>query len=197
MSALPWNDVRNAMKGDDGKVRVPDGWYDCKIASTKAGRTGSGYEKINARFVVLAGPYEGGSIFMDFIVTVDKPGGLSLLGERLAALGISEDMLHDSLQMTDLAALMVGKTVQLRLATRIFNEKEYDDVKSMKPLAGSGGGFAFGESSPYAAPVLASTPVPGLPVPPSMPDSTPVPAGFSTLVPGSPAGDELPPEPPF
>lgn len=189
MSVLPWNDIRTAMKEGDSKARVPDGLYDCKIASTKPGQTGSGYEKINARFVVLSGPYEGGSIFMDFIVTADKPGGLSLLGERLAALGITEDMLHDNLQMADLAALMIGRTAQIRLGTRVFNEKEYDDVKSMKALATPGSGSAFGEPIPYSTPAVPVAPVPS--------DGTPVPPGFSTLVPGSPAGNDLPPEPPF
>lgn len=189
MSVLPWQDIRTAMKEGNGKTRVPDGQYDCKIASTELGQTSGGYEKVRARFVVLSGPYEGGSIFMDFVVTVDKPGGLSMLGERLAVLGITEDMLTDDLKMAGLATMMIGRTAQLRLGTRTFNDKEYDNVTSIKPLAAPGGGFSFGEPVPYATPAVGVPSVPG--------DSTPVPAGFSSLVPGSPAGDDLPPEPPF
>lgn len=195
MSALNWGDVRNAMKEGDGKVRVPDGVYDCKIASTKPGQTGSGYEKVNARFVVLSGPYEGGSIFMDFIHTSDKPGGLSLLGDRLAALGISPEMLTDGLSMEGLAKMMLDRTAQITLGTRVFNGKEYDDVKSLKPLDNPGGGFAFGSGlpTPAAMPTPSTPAVPPVPMPvvdsvPPLPVPVPVPAD----------GDNgLPPEPPF
>ena len=208
MSSIPWNDVRNAMKGDDGKTRVPDGVYDCKIATTKNGQTGSGYEKVNARFVVLSGPYEGGSIFMDFIVTVDKPGGLNLLGERLKALGITETELVDGLSMEALASMMVGRTATLTLATRVFNGKEYDDVKNMKPLAAPGGGFAFGGNTILptvpSVPGTATGPVPTIVTPavtthevwtPEAAKEVYPPAPILAAVPSGENG--LPPEPPF
>lgn len=200
-----WKDIRSAMKEGDGKARVPDGVYDCKIASTKVGQTGSGYEKINARFVVLNGPYEGGSLFMDFILTIDKPGGLSLFGDRLQSLGISPEMLTDDLNMDGLAKMLLDRTAQVTLATRVYNGKEYDDVKALKPLA-PGSGFAFGSGLPSipgtaTGPLnlitnmpMAPTPaVPPVPMPvvdatPPLPVPVPVPAD----------GDNgLPPEPPF
>lgn len=187
-----WKDIRSAMKEGDGKTRLPDGVYDCKIASTKVGQTGSGYEKVNARFVVLSGPYEGGSLFMDFIVTVDKPGGLSLLGDRLRAIGISEEMLTDDLNMDGLAKLMLDRTATVSLGTRLFNGKEYDDVKSLKPL-NPGGGFAFGSGLPTPAAV----PMPSGPMIPAMPTMTLTPSLPPLPVPPADGDNGLPPEPPF
>lgn len=196
-----WKDIRSAMKEGDGKTRVPDGVYDCKIASTKVGQTGSGYEKVNARFVVLSGPYEGGSIFMDFIVTADKPGGLSLLGDRLRAIGITEEMLVDTLTMDGLAKMMLDRTATLTLGTRVFNGKEYDDVKSIKALGTPGNGFAFGSGLPSAAPtvnLVTGAPMPSAPAAPAVPMPV-VDAAPPIPVPAAPAdGDNgLPPEPPF
>ena len=208
MSKLPWDGVRAAMKGDDGKTRVPDGWYDCKIASAQAGQTGSGLEKVSSRLIVLSGPYEGASVFLDFIVTPDKIGGLEMLGRRLAALGITDDMLVDTLTMEGLAKLMIGRTAQLKVGTRTWNDKEYDDIKEMKPLANPGGGFAFGPGSilptPGPVPVPSGPGIPAMPIPGTATGPMPTIISAVAVPPMEPVGpvtvsgdNGLPPEPPF
>lgn len=190
MTSLPWDELREAA-GDDGISRVPDGWYDCVIKSTKTGKTSNDYQKVNARFVVLNGPYEGSSVFKDFVVTIDKPGGLKFFFRHMAVLGITKDQFNSDLTMEALADKLVGRSAQVQVGTRMWNDQERMEVKDLKPLAG--GGFAFGGDTILAGASPTPMPAPIAPDPLPMPMPVPEPEVFAPAM----AGSELPPEPPF
>lgn len=193
MTQLNWPDIVGAA-GDDGKTRVPDGWYDVEVKSTTVGMTSKGDPKVGARMVVLNGPYEGGSIFKDFIISKDNTTSQKILVEHLGALGITREYLVQHRPTDDqLAELLKGRKANVLLGTREWNGKEYDDVKAFKP-SNPGGGYAFGGDT--ILPTPAPVPVPSGPTIPSMP--MPV-AAAPAAVPVPPVdGDNgLPPEPPF
>lgn len=199
MTQLDWPEIVGAA-GDDGKTRVPDGWYDIEVKSTTVGMTSKGDPKVGARMVVENGPYAGGSIFKDFIISKDNTTSQKILVEHLGALGITRDYLIQH-RPTDeqLAELLKGRRASVLLATREWNGKEYDDVKAIKPSS-TGGGFAFGGDSilPSPSPSPAPMPVPSVPVVPAMPMPV-TDAGPAVPMPVAPTdGDNgLPPEPPF
>jgi hypothetical protein len=196
VTTLPWDEMINNSK-DDGKQRVPDGTYECIVKSTEVGQTANGYKRINTRFIVDEGPYKGSSVFNNFIITPDKPGGMDLFFRNMGALGLTKDVLAASKPSLEaLAEMMKDRRAELTVGTRVFNGKEYDDVKQMKPLGNPGGGFSFGGDTilPPVAVNRPSTPVPSaLPPVPTVTDAMP------TVMPVPPASDEngLPPEPPF
>lgn len=202
MTTLPWDDMRSSVK-DDGKQRVPDGVYECVLKSTDLGTTANGYNKINARFVVETGPYKGGSIFNSFVITPDKPGGVDLFYRNLAALGLAEDVLQAAKpSLEQLAEMMKDRRAELTLATRMFNGKEYDDVKNMKSVGVPGTGYAFGGDTilpsgstiPAAVPAVPSVPPVPMPVANQSQPPMPVPPVSAEL---TVADGSLPPEPPF
>lgn len=196
MTTLPWDEMISNSK-DDGKQRVPDGTYECVVKSTEVGQTANGYKRINTRFVVDEGPYKGSSIFNNFIITPDKPGGMDLFFRNMGALGLTKDYLSaNKPSLEQLAELLKDRRAELTVGTRVFNGKEYDDVKNMKALGNPGTGFSFGGDTilPPVATAAPSTPVPNIVPPvPTVADSTPA------VMPVPPAdGDNgLPPEPPF
>jgi hypothetical protein len=179
VSQLPWKELREAA-GDDGVNRVPDGWYDCTVKSTKVGQTAApnNYKKINARFVVINGPYAGSSLFKDFVITTDKPGGLKFFFRHMGVLGVNKEHFTDDLTVEALADRLLDRSAQVQVGTRIWNEQERMEVKDLKaPTTGS----------VYDSPVSSYAPAPGgvaglsVPEPPAMEYSS----------------NELPPEPPF
>jgi hypothetical protein len=183
VTSLPWKELRENA-GDDGVTRVPDGWYDCTIKSTKVGQTSSGYKKINTRFVVMNGPYAGGGVFKDFIITNDKPGGLKFFFRHMAVLGITNDQFTDDLSLEMLADRLLDRTAQVQVGTRVWNEQEYAEVKDLKVLT-TGSVFDF-------TPLL---PTPAVPGPVFTVSEAPM-----LVTPEPPVSlfdNELPPEPPF
>lgn len=195
MTTLPWDEMYSNAK-DTGKTRVPDGVYECVIKSTETGQTAAPncYKKISARFVVESGPYKGGSIFNNFIITPDKPGGMDLFFRNMDTLGLTEEYLKATKpELEQLADMLVERRAEVTLATRMYNGKEYDDVKNLKPLGTPGAGFAFGGDT--ILPTPSPVPVPSGPMTPSAP--VPVAAAAAVAVPVPPSDNELPPEPPF
>lgn len=202
MTSLPWDELREAA-GDDGVQRVPDGTYDCVVKSAQAGQTSNQNKKISVRFVVESGPYAGSSVFRDFIITPDKPGGLRMFFRFMGVLGIPQTKFTGDYTLEQCALDLVDAKAQLVVGSREWNGQDRADVKDVRPLTGMG--FAYGEtkipsvpspavpvtpmpSVPSAA-VPAPMPAPAAPVAPAPTDAAPV------LVPE--LGSELPPEPPF
>lgn len=200
MTSLPWDEMISNSK-DDGKQRVPDGSYECVVKTTEVGQTANGYKRINTRFVVDEGPYKGSSIFNNFIITPDKPGGMDLFFRNMDALGLTKDYLGaNKPSLEQLAELMKERRAELTVATRFFNGKEYDDVKNMRPLGNPGGGFAFGGDKiiPSGATIPAAVPMTPTPM------AHPTPVAPLVVPPMEPVGsvtmssdNGLPPEPPF
>lgn len=191
MTSLDWNAMLEAA-GDDGTARVPDGWYDCVVKSTKVGQTSNGYKKINARLVVESGPYAGASLFKDFVITFDKPGGMKFFFRHMDVLGVSREFIKAQ-QPTpeELAAKIMDQHAQVEVGTEVWNNEPRMRIKDLKALPGTPGGsngFAFGEPVTYAVPTSAG------PVPVVAQEAAPV-------APVAPVLDfstnELPPEPPF
>jgi hypothetical protein len=196
VSELDWKGLREAA-GDDGISRVPDGWYDCVVKSTKVGQTSAGYKKINARLVVESGPYAGTSLFKDFTVTTDKPGGLKFFFRHMAVLGVTAEQFTPDLTMAALAQRLLERRAQVQVGTGIWKDQERMEVKDLKALPGSPGSAYSGppvSTTPLPAPSVPAMPVPvqgGALVEPSLP--------AAPAVPQAPMFDEndFPPEPPF
>lgn len=199
MTSLPWDELREAA-GDDGVQRVPDGTYDCVVKSAQAGQTSNQNKKVNVRFVVENGPYAGSSVFRDFIITPEKPGGLRMFFRFMAVLGIPQTRFTGEYSLEQCALDLVDAKAQVVVGTREWNGQERPDVKDVKPLAGAG--FAYGETKiPTATPSPTPVPMPS-PVTDAMPIPMPVPAAPEPAPAPMPVtvpdlGSELPPEPPF
>jgi hypothetical protein len=201
VSQLDWKGLREAA-GDDGISRVPDGWYDCVVKSTKVGQTANGYKKVNARFVVESGPYAGMAIFKDFIVTTDKPGGLKFFFRHMAVLGFPGEVFTDELTMESLAVQLVDRRAQVQVGTRVWNGEERAEVKDLKKI--------LGDAPVLSKPVLPAMPMvpsmvpmmPSVPVVPVAPEALPEapvlpPAPVLPVAPSLFEEGDLPPEPPF
>lgn len=173
MASHSWNDLKQAAD-DAGFSAVAAGTYDVNVKKAEAKKTGTGKDKINVHFGITTGPLAGKTIYNDFIISPENGVALNIFFRHMKALGCGPEFFatlpDGDAGMQQLAAALVGKSAQVEVGIRTWNEEDRNDIKNIKPLAG-----AAPAAGPSAGPTPQPMPQPA-PQPQPMPQPQPQPA---------------------
>jgi len=120
----------------DGFEPLPKGTYNVEISTEKADEVkvggGKGTEYITLTFNVLDGEYAGRKIFENFMVTGK---GVFKLGQLLKVVGLLTDSNRSNFKFDTFD--LEGKQLRIVVGERVYEDKTYNEVKSMLPLNGN------------------------------------------------------------
>lgn len=200
---------------DAGFSVVPVGDYPMEVATAEVGATSTGKHKISTRFKILSGPYQGKSIFNDFILSPESGAALGFFFRHMKVLGLDRGYFDHNPPLTSVASSIIGRQCMGTVGVRVWNEQERNELKGIKALPGAVIGSApmmptphqFGApmampTSPFPTPVPAAMTMPGpaprniLQTPGGFEDATPPITDAAAAMP-FPADMPFPDEPPF
>lgn len=173
MSGVNFSDYLKAAD-DAGFTVIPKNDYDLEVATAEAKKTANGKDQIVVRLKVLGGPYDGKSVFNNFVLSPDNANALSFFFRHLAAFGLHRAYFDANPSLAKVAQDLVGRRARGAVSTREFNGTERNQVDNFRPI---GGPHALAQ--PATAPRDAVPPTPATPPAPM------------------PGAQYLPPNPPF
>lgn len=210
MATFNWGDLKQAAD-DAGFSAVPAGPYNVTVKKAEAKKTGTGKDKINVQFTINTGPMTGKTLFNDFVISPENGTALGFFFRHMKAMGLGPEYFASNPGLEKVAADLVGKSCEVDVGIRLWNEEEKNEIKGVKALGTpqAAGPTVAGVPQPAAQPQPQPVAQPQpQPAPAPQPASAPAPAPVSTTkdekpvaepeddAPAAPAAD-APPQMPF
>jgi hypothetical protein len=182
---MNWDDILKEQEQDPGFAPVPESKYPVRVEAAEATKASTGADMIKVQFGIVGGPFDTKKVFTNIVFSVGNPTAMRFTLRKLAALGVTKEILAAQNPTTaQIAGMILGAEaeaeVTLRPATEEYPAK--NDVKSLKRL-----GAAIPDApAPAPAPSTGGPPVPTPPAP-AVPPPPPVPTPPTPPVPEPPA----------
>lgn len=183
MTSVSWNDLQKAA-GEAGFDPVPAGTYDVVVDTATAKKAGTGKDMISCQFKVKGGPYDGKTVFNQFVLSPENPNALAFFFRHMAAMGLGEAYFASNPQLERVAADLQGRECRITVSIREWNETMRNQVDAVAAPAGG----------PRAAAPSAS--LGNAPVPSTARAASNVPSVTPSKAAASPATPSTPPPPP-
>jgi hypothetical protein len=175
MTTLNWADLQ-AAAGEAGFDPVPAGLYDVVVDTAESKTASTGKQMIACRFKITSGPYEGKSVFNNFVISSDNPNALAFFFRHMTALGLGEAYFASSPPLERVAADLAGRRCRIQVSIRNQQDQPArNQVDTVLPPAGGPATVSVPAVTSPAAPVAGMPPVPAAAVPgvPTVTSSTP------------------------
>lgn len=167
---IDWNKVLEEQANDPGIGAIPKGKYPVRVKKAEAVTASSGSKMLKVQLEVMGGPYDTRVVFTNIVFSTQNPKAMSFTLRKLAALGVTREVLATQNPTTEqIASMIEGVEVEAEVEVREYNGDDTNDVKGFKALT---------SGIPAAPPVSTPSVVPDIPIPPAPtvePTPTPIP----------------------
>lgn len=174
---LNWDDVLGGVEAEEKEnpdkpksdfEALPKGPYEVVVQEAEKLTSGAGNDMIKVRVQVTGGPYANRVLF-SYIVFTDNPKGNRVSLEKLAAFGITREVIATQRpSLPEIASLLEGRKAIAVVGIQADGQyKGSNEVKGFKPLEG------VEQPAPQAAAKPKAAGVPNIPTPDAAPSATP------------------------
>lgn len=208
MPTRSWTDLLSDAGETGNYDPLPEGDYDFVIKEANAKTASTGRTMYVAKMAVEGGPFNGKTVWHNFVLVPENPTALGWFFKNMGTLGLGQEYFNSNPSDHHVAEALVGRRFRGQVVIRKWQGQDKNEIKSFFPPAGSavgGGGApvpptatAHAAPQPPAAPVTPPPAPPAAPAPPPVqaPETPPVqaeeaPAPAPTVAP-EPAPDNVP-----
>jgi hypothetical protein len=182
---------------------VPIGPYEMYVKSAKAGRTANGKLRLEATLAIIGGPYDGKTVWNQFVISPENGKALGFFFRHMAILGAGIEWFKprqlNEPTIAELAQVVLGSRCFCKVGIANVNNADRNSIDDLKPSTIAPGQKYQGAGGPTAQTAMVpNVPAAGAPPIPSvatLPQSVPVPQGAAPA-PEQPAAPAAPPAQP-
>lgn len=202
MQSRNWSELMETAKKSGGGDPLPDGDYtvQCVEAKIEISKTSPPKPMIKCRCKAVGGPYDGRTVWNQFVISEGNPTALEIFFRHMACFGLTAEWFNTDPTEEQVAEALVGRTAIFTLGTRDYNGRKTNNVKQVKVASTGVVASAPVVTPPIPQPAAAGAvppapPAAPVPVPPPVPAPAPAPAPAPVPV-APPAPAPIPATPP-
>jgi Protein of unknown function (DUF669) len=192
MTSVNWSDLKTTAD-DAGFEPLPANDYDVVIDTAAAKQASSGKNMISVQFKVESGPYQGRSLWNQFVISPENANALAFFFRHMAALGLNSEYFKAEPPLERVAADLIGRRCMVKVSIRQWQGQDRNQVDAVAPPAGGPGAAPAVSVTGAAAPGITPRTTPG-PVPSVAPAPSVSPA--PSVTPAAASKPASPPPPP-
>lgn len=180
MPTRSWTDLLDDAGETGNYDPLPEGDYDFVIKEANAKTASTGRTMYVAKMAVEGGPFNGKTVWHNFVLVPENPTALGWFFKNMGTLGLGQEYFKSNPSDHHVAEALVGRRFRGQVVIRKWQGQDKNEIKAFFPPAGAAVGSGNGGASvpptatAHAAPQPPAAPVTPPPAPPAAPAPPPV-----------------------
>ena len=193
MPTRSWQDLLNDAGETGNYDPLPEGDYDFVIKQSEVKTAQSGRTMYVVKAAVEGGPFNGKTVWHNFVITPENPTALGWFFRNMGTLGLGQEYFKSNPSDHHVAEALVGRRFRGQIQIRKWQGQDKNEIRGFFPAGGQGVAAASpGAPIPATATAHAAPPPPAAPAAPPPPPAAPAPAPVTAPAPPPVVAEEAP-----